>query len=119
MSDRAELNGADDSSSNQSLEGYDHKFNALFGKLFFCQKGIASLKLGELFTYGFCAYKNIAKLETKLNNVKQTVPKQNDFSYTEIFQNIKKQKSRTRAESSKCGNQWNQMITMRALLTTY
>ena len=37
MSDRAELNGADDSSSNQSLEGYDHEFNALFGKLFFCQ----------------------------------------------------------------------------------
>ena len=87
--DKAKLTDADNS-SNQSLGGYYHEVECNWGVWtnIFLPKSIPRTLLDDLFTCGFCANKKIAELETNLNNVTQTVPKQNDF-YAEILRNVK------------------------------
>ena len=81
--DKSKLTDADNSSSNQSLEGYYHKVECKCGvwTQIFLPKRVPRILLDELFTCG--------ELETKLNNVTQTVPKQNEFSYADILRNVK------------------------------
>ena len=89
-SDKAKLTDADNC-SNQSLGGYYHEVecNWCVWTNIFLPKGVPRTLLDDLFTCRFCANKKIAELQTNLNNVTQTVPKQNDFSYAEILRNVK------------------------------
>ena len=89
--DNIKLTDAGNSSSIQWLEGYYHELecNCCVWTTICLPIRIPRTLLDDLFTHGFCANKKIAELETKLNNITQIVPKQNDFSYVEILRNGK------------------------------